>query len=622
MEPYQAKIIANLQTFIKSVAAKNITARYAVVAFGGIPELIKPFDSDVPSTLSALNKVGTKRSGWEAGLEAIRVVIDQSTDGAKGAFLKKTICLQSYSKSQCVLNWQLQKRAIIFASDEDSDIPTLTQYYTEGMQRMNALCAQAYSYDSKTSTYTCSKDYTFEPVWYPRTFDINNSGKTKIAQFMRPSKNPVTLDAPFINEIAVTAKMLASTGTYLAMLMKEDFNAAWQNNPVSSWNKYNDLYNVAAKKPGVNPADLEMDYYHTSVYQYGDPRANIMGSDFKNFDDRATLQRLISKGLATSLQAQVLTNNGMMRLFSIADMIVPEIGDKMTQNFYEVVANMSQTIVNSNWVCVDLPKPTTTASPSPSFSGMINPSDVVVIVDSTTTMQSSSAIVVAAGTSTTVQVTTTTVDPSPTEYDDEEEFIETSDSISSSITTTDSESTTATSDSPSPEVMSPTTDSETAATSDSPSPDVMSPTTSSTTIDSPSPVATSVAAETSVTESPADATSTEEGTTVTEQATATQENTTSSVDQASTDEETSSAAELIVETTTEWSVTTTEQATTTQEVATTSDEQTATDSATTDELITAGPTSETTTEVKVLRRKALRGCQLKMGAVKKAAQRR
>jgi hypothetical protein len=70
MEPYQAKIIANLQTFIKSVAAKNISARYAVVAFGGIPELIKPFDSDVPSTLNALNKVGISESSSDANIIA------------------------------------------------------------------------------------------------------------------------------------------------------------------------------------------------------------------------------------------------------------------------------------------------------------------------------------------------------------------------------------------------------------------------------------------------------------------------------------------------------------------------------------------------------------------------
>ncbi|KAJ1552529.1 hypothetical protein HK096_011471, partial [Nowakowskiella sp. JEL0078] len=310
MAPYQAKIIQNLQTFINKIQAQNISARYSVVAFGGIPELFKPFDNDVNGTFNALSLIGTGRSGQEAGLEAIRASIDTGV-GVNGTLLSKTACKKSYSTANCTLSWKSgSKRAIIFVSDEDSDIPVLDQYLTPGLDRTKVLCAAQLTYDSLHNTYNCSKGNSFEPLWSPKILDIHPvTNQSGIFQFMRPSNAPITLDPAYANEIVLTAQMIVSTGTYVAMLMKDEVNANWANNAVSSWNKYNDLYNMAAKNKSTPASILAVDNYHTSVYQYGDPRINSMASDFSNFDSVKTLQALVNKGLAGSLQAQVLQNN-------------------------------------------------------------------------------------------------------------------------------------------------------------------------------------------------------------------------------------------------------------------------------------------------------------------------
>ncbi|KAJ3111722.1 hypothetical protein HK100_002594, partial [Physocladia obscura] len=116
---YNLQFATNFSLLIDQISDKNIDARFSVVAFGGTPSIILPFSADVATAKIALSSVNCSRSGWEAGLEAIRMTLQNS-----GADMDKSMCMTSNSAT-CILEWRNNAtRQIIMATDEDSDIPT------------------------------------------------------------------------------------------------------------------------------------------------------------------------------------------------------------------------------------------------------------------------------------------------------------------------------------------------------------------------------------------------------------------------------------------------------------------------------------------------------------------
>ncbi|KAJ3005439.1 UNVERIFIED_CONTAM: hypothetical protein HDU68_004617 [Siphonaria sp. JEL0065] len=117
---YNTQIANTLSLFVDQINSKNINARYAVVGFGGLPSILLPFTTSAVDTKAALQAVGCKRSGWEAGLEAVRMTLQPNN----GSDMSQS-CSGSYTGS-CKIIWSSGAQSqIIMATDEDSDIPYL-----------------------------------------------------------------------------------------------------------------------------------------------------------------------------------------------------------------------------------------------------------------------------------------------------------------------------------------------------------------------------------------------------------------------------------------------------------------------------------------------------------------
>ncbi|KAJ3262843.1 hypothetical protein HDU77_011704 [Chytriomyces hyalinus] len=235
---YNIDIANSLSTFVTLIASKNINARYAVVAFGGLPSILLPFTSVYTDAKTALQNVGCKRSGWEAGLEAIRMTLNSNNGSDMGQS-----CLTGYNGTACKIIWRAgSERQIIMATDEDSDIPYLNSYLMPGQG--NALCPSGYANG-------CT-GMTIEPPFQPRIFSNQN--------YYRNASTPITLEAPYYQEIELTANLLISSGTSISLLMKSDFNANTAG-PQSTFNLYNQYFvkNVTDKSVTSDT--------HTSIVQ-------------------------------------------------------------------------------------------------------------------------------------------------------------------------------------------------------------------------------------------------------------------------------------------------------------------------------------------------------------------
>ncbi|KAJ3068214.1 hypothetical protein HDU98_008624 [Podochytrium sp. JEL0797] len=308
---YNQQIAANLALFVDQINAKNISARYSVIGFGGQPSILLPFTSSAVDAKAALLAVGCSRSGWEAGMEAIRMTLNPNN----GSDMIKA-CTGSYT-SACSLIWRngnVQKQ-IIMATDEDSDIPTSNTYMMPAQG--NALCPSGYNNGISSS---CSG---IEPPFQPRQFYGKN--------FYRNSSVPIVLEDPYYTEIVVTANLIVSTGASISLLMQSTFNANTAG-PQSTFDTYNQLYKDVYPTATQNHA-------HTAIVQYGDPLLQSQSSTFGEFSASATYLNLETNQLQTSLQAQVLRKNGMMRLYMIQDIINPTIGPSILQNMYTAITN-------------------------------------------------------------------------------------------------------------------------------------------------------------------------------------------------------------------------------------------------------------------------------------------
>ncbi|KAJ3238330.1 hypothetical protein HDU78_003589 [Chytriomyces hyalinus] len=307
---YNIDIANSLSTFVTLIASKNINARYAVVAFGGLPSILLPFTSVYTDAKTALQNVGCKRSGWEAGLEAIRMTLNSNNGSDMGQS-----CLTGYNGTACKIIWRAgSERQIIMATDEDSDIPYLNSYLMPGQG--NALCPSGYANG-------CT-GMTIEPPFQPRIFSNQN--------YYRNASTPITLEAPYYQEIELTANLLISSGTSISLLMKSDFNANTAG-PQSTFNSYNQYFvkNVTDKSVTSDT--------HTSIVQYGHPNLQSQSSSFGNFNPTETLSNLQLNSLGLSLQAKMLGAGGMMRVYKIQDLLNTTTGPNLLSNMYVEITN-------------------------------------------------------------------------------------------------------------------------------------------------------------------------------------------------------------------------------------------------------------------------------------------
>jgi hypothetical protein len=212
MCPYINEIVNTLDSFISLLTDAGTNSTFAVAAFGGAPALLQPFSTNATMTKKSLSSVGCSRSGWEAGLEAVRVAL-ASNNGSD--FTKSCSAVSGFSAVNCVLNWRRDaNKQIILVTDEDSDIPFLTRYRMPG--QVNTLCP---TYYTDTLGNNCGSSSRYEPPFQPRVFYRAGS------QFYRNSSVPIVLEDPYYNEINATAQLIIKNSASVTLLVKSNFNA-------------------------------------------------------------------------------------------------------------------------------------------------------------------------------------------------------------------------------------------------------------------------------------------------------------------------------------------------------------------------------------------------------------
>lgn len=119
-----AGVKAGFAGFVNDLAIQNVDARYAIVVYGGAPELILDFTSNAALAISRMNEVSIGANAPfqnnhnfnpEAGLEAIRMVL--------GAAPNSNLVNNNITEDG-MLNFRAGARKnLILATDEDSDNP-------------------------------------------------------------------------------------------------------------------------------------------------------------------------------------------------------------------------------------------------------------------------------------------------------------------------------------------------------------------------------------------------------------------------------------------------------------------------------------------------------------------
>ncbi|KAJ3192367.1 hypothetical protein HK101_006678 [Irineochytrium annulatum] len=320
MCPYINTIEQSLQSFIQQLTQQGVDATFAVAAFGGVPTLLQPFSANGTLTQGTIGAIGCTRGGQEAGLEVIRMSLANNS----GSDFNKN-CVKPYNtQAACVLNWRANaKKNIIIATDEDSDLPTLSKYMVGTQSASTALCPTQYN-----SQGTFCSEAQFEPPFQPRVFW--SPGR----QYFRNTSTPLTIDSSYVTEIATTAQIVVENGARVSMLIKSDFNAN-RNGPISNYDSSSTWFNQNAPDKSVTSV------IHTTIYQYGDPAVQSEDPNtFANFNNTATLAGLQGEGLGNSFQAQVLAKGGYVRLFRIQDIV--DSGQYVINNIYQAIAQQVQ----------------------------------------------------------------------------------------------------------------------------------------------------------------------------------------------------------------------------------------------------------------------------------------
>ncbi|KAI8622162.1 hypothetical protein BC830DRAFT_1224162, partial [Chytriomyces sp. MP71] len=376
---YNKLIASSLQQLVNEMAAKGFDARYAVVAFGGLASILVPFTSVESDVKGALSSVGCSRSGWEAGLEALRM----SLNANQGSDMQKS-CSGNYT-SNCTLTWRPDaQRQILMATDEDSDIPYLNSYLMP--QQGGGLCPSGYN-----NGKGCS-GMQIEPPFQSRIYWNNN--------YYRNSPDPLILEDPYYTEIAVTANVIIQNAVSISLIMKSDYNANLKG-PQSTFDSYN-LYfqNITVDKNATN-------HRHTAIVQFGDPTLQSQNESLGDFNATETLAALKNASLESSLQGQVLQEGGIMRVYELQLMIDAVNGPTYLSNIFNELVNMLQSC-QVMYMLDTTSTSTTTSTTSTTSTSTSTTSSSSTSTSSTRTSTTSSTSTSRTSTSTSTSSSTTT----------------------------------------------------------------------------------------------------------------------------------------------------------------------------------------------------------------------
>ncbi|TPX43049.1 hypothetical protein SeMB42_g04880 [Synchytrium endobioticum] len=378
MCPYITNLTAGVQTFANNLVSGGIDARFAVVSFGGAPTLLQPFTTNAALLKSALDSLNNcNRGGQEAGLEAIRMVLPPKS----GKDLSKKCVDNNFKGSACVLSYRSDAAIqIIMATDEDSDLPTSSSYRVPGqVQQSTTLCGALQYYRTGAET-ECDYSYSFEPLFispkYLYGVYYQVSGKAQqLFQWYRNDSSPVVLHSSWYTEINTTAQIVTNANAVINLMIRTDSNAN-RNGPISQFDQTSYYWMYATPRTTKEST-------HTTMVQYGHPAYNVMSDNFSDFNSTATLALLNAQGLGSSFQAQILSRNGLAKLFSIQNFIS---NPNVVMNFF----TQSVTTSTNCYTIVD-PSP---VQPSPAASSVALAVPVASSVALTVPVASSIALAV------------------------------------------------------------------------------------------------------------------------------------------------------------------------------------------------------------------------------------
>jgi hypothetical protein len=201
-----AAVRAGLSSFVTGLNAASIDARFAIVVFGGAPELVLDFTSDATAAQTAFNKVAigavpgfqnNHNVNPEAGLEAIRMVLNAAPESG--------LARNNVGGSGPLLFRPDARKNLILATDEDSDLPFYSANRVAGQSSTDPPSS------IKGTAWQTEVDNTASAVISNNAFlnMLINTGDTPVAsQYGNPGSSVEDPDFTDFDAAATLAKLI------------------------------------------------------------------------------------------------------------------------------------------------------------------------------------------------------------------------------------------------------------------------------------------------------------------------------------------------------------------------------------------------------------------------------
>lgn len=345
--------------FVNNLRANGISdSRYSIVSFGGDPLLLLPFNEDVDRFTNVLTDIECNSDGQEASLEAIRrTLLNDLMKRQQGGIRSAANELQF--RENVTLN-------LILVTDEDSDLPIDPRYFV-GEQYKEVFQGQdlvepgwsGYSTtsvtfngrDSRVQTYITTRTSTRKGSLETNTITTSTTLKPHNYFVIRTDAAIPTLLPGFQGEVDQTAALILEKDARISIIISANGNPVagnirdtWSNKP----NVKGSFYDAICKngRPGMSGNCNNIDQWNTwtGAWQFGSPYGAVENADFSNFSLYDTFVNLQTNGLGNSLQAQVLKDGGLARVFDIERLSDPDVVNNLYSAAVELVNVCASTI--------------------------------------------------------------------------------------------------------------------------------------------------------------------------------------------------------------------------------------------------------------------------------------
>jgi hypothetical protein len=308
---------SGFKVFANEIGKNNVNARFAVAIFGGMPKILLPFQKDYAAFENSIGSIVCGTGACEASFEAIRMALPP----LNGQHMALN-CLSTFGgksdRSKCNLNWNSTAvKVIVHVTDEDSDCPIHPLYQMKNQMNESGCMFQYDKNGNPPNRGNC-----FEPLFTPRLLMRRSDHYT----YFRNGSN-LALEKSYQDEIDVTADELAKSGVFLLSLIRIPPGA---EHAISTFNeKYNWFFKTNYVSKNLIPDEVAV-----TTAQFGHPNFQSQTNLFTEFNIPQTIQNLEENGFKNSLQAQVLSKGGIMRVFDLASFVSASNRGQLLTAFY------------------------------------------------------------------------------------------------------------------------------------------------------------------------------------------------------------------------------------------------------------------------------------------------